>query len=118
MIKRVIMVVLDSVGVGELPDAHLYGDAGSNTLANTAKAVGGLKLPWLQSLGLGCITEIAGVPCVQQPRAAYGKMAERSRKDTTRHWEMTGIIMTKAFPVFPTVFRRKYDLVKPLTAHI
>jgi phosphopentomutase len=106
MIKRVIMVVLDSVGVGELPDAHLYGDAGSNTLANTAKAVGGLKLPWLQSLGLGCITEIAGVPCVQQPRAAYGKMAERSQgKDTTTgHWEMTGIIMTKAFPVFPYGF--------------
>ena len=106
MIKRVIMVVLDSVGVGELPDAHLYGDAGSNTLANTAKVVGGLKLPWLQSLGLGCIIEIAGVPCVQQPRAAYGKMAERSQgKDTTTgHWEMTGIIMTKAFPVFPYGF--------------
>ncbi|HZK25418.1 MAG TPA: phosphopentomutase [Oscillospiraceae bacterium] len=104
--KRVIMVVLDSVGVGELPDASFYGDAGSNTLAHTAQAVGGLQLPWLQSLGLGCITEIAGVPCSGQPRAAYGKMAERSpgKDTTTGHWEMTGIILSQAFPVFPAGF--------------
>jgi len=105
-IERVILIVLDSLGVGELPDASLYGDEGSNTLGNLAKAVGGLKLPHLGSLGLGCITEVAGVPCPQKPLAAYGKMAERSKgKDTTTgHWELTGVVLEQAFPVFPNGF--------------
>ncbi|MCR3923411.1 MAG: phosphopentomutase, partial [Firmicutes bacterium] len=101
-IKRVIMLVLDSLGVGELPDASFYGDVGSNTLAHIAKAVGGLNVPFLESLGLGCLTNVKGVPCPQEPLAAFGKMAEMSKgKDTTTgHWEMTGIILDKPFPVF------------------
>ena len=105
-IERVILIVLDSVGVGELPDASLYGDEGSNTLGNLAKALGGLQLPLLGSFGIGCLTEVAGVPCPQKPLAAYGKMAERSRgKDTTTgHWELTGIILENPFPVFSSGF--------------
>jgi phosphopentomutase len=105
-ISRVMIIVLDSLGVGELPDASFYGDAGSNTLAHTAKAAGGLRLPVLGSFGLGCLTDVAGVPCTCSPVAAYGKMAERSRgKDTTTgHWEMTGIILEEAFPVYEDGF--------------
>lgn len=101
-IQRVIIIVLDSLGVGELPDASFYGDAGSNTLAHTAKAAGGLSVPTLQSFGLGCLTDVAGVPCTDAPKAAFGKMAERSKgKDTTTgHWEMAGIILENPFPTF------------------
>ncbi|ADL07367.1 phosphopentomutase [Thermosediminibacter oceani] len=106
MVERTIIVVLDSVGIGELPDAALYGDEGSNTLANTAKAVGGLNLPNLRKLGLGNIIKIQGVPPVPEPEAAYGMAAERSAgKDTTTgHWEIAGIILEKPFPVYPEGF--------------
>ncbi|MCK4761777.1 MAG: phosphopentomutase [Candidatus Aminicenantes bacterium] len=106
MIKRVILIVLDSVGAGALPDAAEYGDTGANTLANTAKAVGGLHLPNLQALGLGNILPIQGVPPAAAPLASYGKMAEASKgKDTIAgHWEMMGIILDKAFPTFPSGF--------------
>ncbi|MCG0275171.1 MAG: phosphopentomutase [Thermosediminibacteraceae bacterium] len=106
MIKRVILIVLDSVGAGELPDAALYSDEGSNTLANTAKAVGGLKVPNLQKLGLGNIIEIEGVAPIPEPEASYGKAAEKSAgKDTTTgHWEIAGIILEKPFPVYPQGF--------------
>ena len=105
-INRAIIIVLDSLGVGELPDASFYGDAGSNTLAHISDVVGGLTLPTLQSFGLGCLTHVQGVPCADKPVAAFGKMAERSAgKDTTTgHWEMTGIILDQAFPVFPHGF--------------
>ncbi|MBS4023092.1 MAG: phosphopentomutase [Dethiobacter sp.] len=105
-IKRVILIVLDSLGVGELPDASFYGDAGSNTLAHIAKATGGLKLPMLESFGLGCLTEVLGMPCTSGPVAAFAKMAERSKgKDTTTgHWEMTGVVLDEPFPVYPRGF--------------
>lgn len=105
-IQCVIIIVLDSVGAGELPDADKYGDAGSNTLANMAKAVGGLHLPNLQKLGLGNIIEIEGILPAEAPLAAYGKAAEASAgKDTTTgHWELSGIILDKPFPVFPHGF--------------
>jgi phosphopentomutase len=77
-VKRVILIILDSMGVGELPDAAEYGDEGSNTLANTAKAVGGLSLPNMQRLGLGNITAVVGVPPCVEPSGAYGRMAEAS----------------------------------------
>ncbi|NLM46594.1 MAG: phosphopentomutase [Firmicutes bacterium] len=117
-IRRIIMIVLDSLGVGELPDASLYGDAGSNTLAHTAAAAGGLSLPVMGSFGLGCLTEVAGVPCSAEPGAAYGKMAEKSKgKDTTTgHWEITGIILEQAFPVFPDGFPE--EIIKPFTKAI
>ncbi len=105
-VKNVVLMVLDSVGVGALPDAEEYGDSGSNTLANIAAAVGGLKLPNLQKLGLGNIIDIMGVPPVDKPLASFGKMSELSAgKDTTTgHWEISGIVLDKPFPVFPEGF--------------
>ncbi|AGA69818.1 phosphopentomutase [Desulfitobacterium dichloroeliminans LMG P-21439] len=104
--KRVILIVLDSVGIGEMPDAHVYGDVGSNTLGNIAKVRGGLHLPHLQKLGLGNIELIQGVAPLACPDGSYGKMAERSpgKDTTTGHWEMAGVILAKAFPTFPQGF--------------
>ncbi|MCR4430699.1 MAG: phosphopentomutase [Tepidanaerobacteraceae bacterium] len=106
MIEKILLIVLDSVGIGELPDAHDFGDEGSNTLANTAKAVGGLKLPNLGKLGLGNIFPIEGVEPVKNPVGCFGKCAEISRgKDTTTgHWEMMGIISKNPFPTYPNGF--------------
>ena len=105
-LRRIIWIVLDSVGVGALPDADLYGDAGTNTLGHLDQAVGGLRLPHLASLGLGNILPLIGSPPANQPRAAYGILAERSAgKDTTSgHWEMTGLVLDKPFPVYPHGF--------------
>lgn len=104
--KRVALVVLDSVGVGELPDADKYGDTGSNTLRNIARAVGGLHLPNLAHLGLGNIINIEGVPPAENPAASFGRMAELSAgKDTTTgHWELSGLILEHSFPVYPDGF--------------
>lgn len=106
MNKRAIVIVLDSVGIGELPDSHLYGDEGANTLKNTALAVGGLKLPNMQKLGLGNIEEIKGVPPLTNARGNYGKMNEKSvgKDTTTGHWEMMGLILEKSFPTYPDGF--------------
>jgi phosphopentomutase len=94
------------VGCGELPDAPLYGDTGANTLANTARAVGGLRLPALARLGLGNIVPVQGVHPAAHPEANFGRMAERSKgKDsTTGHWEIAGLVVEKAFPTFPSGF--------------
>ena len=106
---RAIVLVLDSVGAGELPDAIDYGDVGSNTLANTARAVGGLNLPHLGAMGLGNITAIEGVPPVESPTASWGRNAEASAgKDTTTgHWEMMGITLDAPFPTYPNGFPRE-----------
>lgn len=106
MIQKVVLIVLDSVGVGEMPDAAKYGDEGSNTLANVSKAVGGLTLPNMQKMGIGNIIEIKGVAPVKQPIGAYGKAAEKSAgKDTTTgHWELAGIVSERQFPVYPDGF--------------
>ncbi len=105
-LSKVVVVILDGVGIGELPDAKTYGDEGSNTLANTANAVNGLRLPHLQALGLGNIHPIKGISPVTSPSASYGKMKEVSRgKDsTTGHWELSGIILRNDFPSFPHGF--------------
>lgn len=105
-IDSIVIIVIDSMGAGELPDADKYGDAGSNTLGNMARAVGGLRLPNLQKLGLGNIIDIAGVPPAEKPLAAYGRMAEASpgKDTTTGHWEISGIILDRPFPVFPEAF--------------
>jgi phosphopentomutase len=103
---RAALVVLDSVGIGEMPDAARYGDEGSNTLANTARAVGGLSLPHLCELGLGNIAPILGADPVPRPLACYGKMAEASpgKDTTTGHWEMAGLVLDRAFATFPDGF--------------
>lgn len=103
---RFVVIVIDSCGVGELPDAKVYGDAGANTLGNCARAVGGLSLPTLRSWGIGNTTAIEGVPRVESPRAFFGRMAEQSAgKDTTTgHWEMMGIVLKTGFTTFPQGF--------------
>jgi phosphopentomutase len=103
---RAIVLVLDSVGVGELPDAGEYGDAGSNTLANTARAAGGLAMPNLGAMGLGNITDVPGVPPVSSPAASWGRNAELSpgKDTTTGHWEMMGMRLIHAFPTYPDGF--------------
>jgi phosphopentomutase len=103
---RFVAVVIDSCGIGALPDAAAYGDAGAHTLANCARAVGGLNLPTLQSWGLGNISPIEGCPAHDAPRASFGRMAEASHgKDTTTgHWEMMGIVLEKGFETFPDGF--------------
>ena len=105
-LRAVALVVLDSVGIGGAPDAAVFGDEGSATLQHVAEAVGGLSLPNLQALGLGNITEVAGVPAVEQPRGAYGCLVERSpgKDTTTGHWELTGVILDRPFPLYPDGF--------------
>jgi phosphopentomutase len=104
--SRVTILLLDGVGCGELPDAADYSDQGSNTLANLAKAVGGLNLPTLAALGLGNITPIQGVPAQAHARASFGRMAEQSAgKDSTAgHWEVAGLVTDEPFPLFPNGF--------------
>jgi len=108
-IKRVIIIVIDGLGVGELPDAEEYGDGGSHTLDNTARAFGGLRLPNLAALGLGRIEGVHEVERAASPLGAYGRMAEVSAgKDTiTGHWEMAGIIEPSPFATFPHGFPRE-----------
>ncbi|NLL18467.1 MAG: phosphopentomutase [Clostridia bacterium] len=108
MSKRVMLIVLDSVGIGALPDAYLYGDEGSNTLGNIARQVK-LSLPNLRRLGLGNILPLEGIPPVPAPLGAYGKMGELSpgKDTTTGHWELAGIVLDKPFPLYPKGFPRE-----------
>jgi len=103
--SRVIVIVLDSVGVGELPDAAVYDDQGSNTLGNIARRVR-LQVPALRSLGLGRLVDLPGGEPVAEPAAAYGRMAEHSpgKDSVTGHWELMGLTLERPFPVFPDGF--------------
>ena len=105
-VPRVLILVCDSFGVGDAPDAEAYGDAGSDTLGNTSRAVGGIEAPNLGALGLGMLTPIRGVEPRAEPGTAHGRLTERSAgKDTTTgHWEMAGIVLDKAFPLYPDGF--------------
>ena len=107
---RALLIILDSVGIGAAPDAADFNDAGANTLAHLAQAVGGLHLPLLQSLGLGNIPAllpqgqaIQGLAPTPRPRAAFGAMQPKSPgKDTTvGHWEIAGLQLSKPFHIFP-----------------
>src|SRR5437762_1972221 len=102
---RAIVIVMDSVGVGELPDASAYGDEGSDTLGNIARRVP-LELPTLRALGLGRVASIGGAPAPASPKAAVGRMAEASagKDSVTGHWEMMGIVLARPFPLFPNGF--------------
>jgi phosphopentomutase len=103
--QRAIVLVLDSVGIGELPDAASYGDAGSDTIGNIARQTL-LKIPTLRALGLGRVAAIGGLLPVDAPMAAVGRMAEASagKDSVTGHWEMMGIVLEYPFPVFPNGF--------------
>lgn len=102
---RVIWIVLDSVGIGEMPDAAQYGDAGSDTLGNIAR-IRGIRLPNLSQLGLGNIKALTGIERAAAPTAAYGKcaLASPGKDTTTGHWEMVGIHLAKPFPLYPHGF--------------
>jgi phosphopentomutase len=107
--RRAVVIVLDGLGAGDAPDAAVFGDEGANTLANTAKAVGGLRTPNLQALGLGNVMEIEGVPPAQAPGASYGLMVELSAAKATLagHWEMMGLVLEDALPTYPDGFPRE-----------
>jgi len=109
MIDRVIWIVLDSVGMGEMKDAKKYGDEGANTLGNISKTLGGLNLPNLVKLGLGNIDEIQGVEKCLEPVGCYARFGEASdgKDTTTGHWEMGGVRLEQAFPSFPEGFPRE-----------
>ena len=113
--NRVILIVLDSVGIGELPDARLYNDVGSNTLGNIAKHYPALKIPNLVAMGLGNIDPDNLLEKTAAPSAAFGKAMEQSAgKDTTTgHWEISGVVLQKPFPVFeqgfPPAFMAQFE---------
>lgn len=105
-LQRVIIFVLDGVGAGAAPDADQYGDVGSNSLSNTARAVGGLNLPNLEAYGFGRITPMKGVSAVDPAKGSFGKLTPRSsgKDSVTGHWELMGIYLEEPFPVFPEGF--------------
>lgn len=105
MFDRVIWIVLDSVGVGEMPDAAAYGDAGSDTVGNIAR-IRGLNVPNLCRLGLGNLKPIPQLPKAEAPEGCYGRctLASPGKDTTTGHWEMAGIHLKKPFPLFPRGF--------------
>ena len=109
---RACVIVLDAVGAGELPDAGEYGDEGSDTLGNTARAVRGLDLPNLEALGLGNVEELEGCPPQPGAPALAGRLIARSKgKDTTTgHWELMGIVMPEAMPTYPHGF--PFDVIE------
>ena len=104
--RRAIVIVLDGVGAGGAPDAADFGDEGANTLANTARATGGLRAPNLQALGLGNVEEIEGIPPAEPPAASHGLMVELSAAKATLagHWEMMGLVLEDPLPTYPQGF--------------
>ena len=106
MTRRATIIVLDGVGIGEAPDAGAYGDAGSDTLGNLSRVLGGLDLPNLAQAGLGNIAPLQGVAPVTRPAAAWGRMLPRSagKDSTTGHWEIAGVHLARPFPTYPDGF--------------
>src|SRR5947209_5151547 len=106
MSKRAVIIVLDGVGIGEAPDAAQYGDVGSNTLGNLARAVGGMRLPNLERAGLGNIAALAGIAPLRDALGAWGIMVPQSagKDSTTGHWEIAGVQLQRPFPTYPQGF--------------
>jgi phosphopentomutase len=104
--RRAGIIVLDGLGIGPAPDTAAYGDSGSNTLGNVARAVGGLALPNLEALGLGCCAPLLGVAAVPAPGAAWGTAQPTSpgKDSTTGHWELCGLVLPQPFPTYPNGF--------------
>ena len=115
-LERALVVVLDSCGAGQAPDAHSYGDVGSDTLGNVARAVGGLRLPNFRAAGLGALHNLAGVPPAESPTMAFGRMAPASagKDSTTGHWEIAGVVTARPYAVFPEGFPP--ELTEPIEA--
>ncbi len=107
--KRAAIIILDGVGIGEAPDAAAYGDAGSDTLGNVARACGGLVLPKLERFGLGNIRALEGVKRRGDAAGAWGTMrpASAGKDSTSGHWEIAGVHLDKPFPTFPKGFPRE-----------
>jgi phosphopentomutase len=101
-----ILIILDGLGVGGAPDAAAYGDAGSDTLGNMSRTVGGINVPNLAALGLGNLHAIQGVPPAVSPRGAFGRLQEISagKDSTTGHWELMGLVTDVPFPTYPEGF--------------
>lgn len=106
MSRRAAIIVLDGLGVGPAHDTDRYGDAGSDTLGNTLRSVGGVALPHLAAFGLGNLAPLVGVPATAAPQAAYGTAQPTSagKDSTTGHWELCGIVLERPFPTFPAGF--------------
>ncbi|MBL8977771.1 MAG: phosphopentomutase [Gemmatimonadetes bacterium] len=104
--RRAALIVLDGVGIGPAPDTERYGDAGSHTLGNVARAVGGLRLPHLEKLGLGCCAPLHGVAPVERPEAAHGvaSPASAGKDSTSGHWELCGLTLELPFRTYPEGF--------------
>jgi phosphopentomutase len=104
--RRAAIIVLDGLGIGPAPDTDLYGDSGSNTLGNVARAVGGLALPQLEALGLGRCAAVEGVTPIEKPQGAFGVCEPSSpgKDSTTGHWEICGLILDQPFPTYPHGF--------------
>jgi len=104
--RRAAIIVLDGLGIGPAADTDAYGDGGSNTLGNMARAVGGLALPNLEALGLGCCAPLAGVEPVERSRAAYGiaEPTSAGKDSITGHWELCGLVLDAPFPTYPRGF--------------
>lgn len=105
-IERATIIVLDSAGIGYMPDAKEFGDEGANTIGNIALACGGLNVKNMEDLGLGNVDEILGVSKIEEAKGAFGRAAEKAKgKDTTTgHWEIAGVVQEKAFPTYPNGF--------------
>ncbi|MBN1886081.1 MAG: phosphopentomutase [Candidatus Krumholzibacteriota bacterium] len=106
MDRKAVIIVLDGVGAGALPDAADYGDRGAHTLAHVAEAAGGLRLPVLGEMGLGLVAPFGGSEPPEFPAASFGRMAERSpgKDSATGHWELAGCPLDEPFPLFPNGF--------------
>ncbi len=104
--RRAAIIVLDGLGVGPAPDTAAYGDQGSDTLGNVSRALGGVRMPNFEALGLGCCAPVAGVAIVAAPKAAYGvcEPASPGKDSTTGHWEICGQILQRPFPTYPDGF--------------
>ena len=110
MTRRAALIVLDGVGIGPAPDTAAYGDLGSNTLGNVARAAGGLSLPNLEAFGLGCCAPLTGVRAVPSPQAAAGVAVPvgAGKDSTTGHWELCGLTLVQPFPTYPNGFPPRF----------
>jgi len=106
MARRAAIIVLDGLGIGPAADTDAYGDTGSDTLGNVARAAGGLAMPNFAALGLGSCAPLAGVPAAEAPRAAWGvcEPASPGKDSTTGHWEICGLLLERPFPTYPDGF--------------